>query len=114
MKKKIEKALNKSIKHWERLSKVETFEEVENEGIGAFHCALCKLFDTPEVCRCEKGCPVYEHTGEMFCANTPYPQAAMTYNAIIWDSQTEEEEKQYLIEFKEAALKELLFLKGLK
>ena len=114
MKEEIEKALNKSIKHWERLFKVETFEEIENEGIGSEHCALCELFDTPEGCRCEKGCPIYEHTGEMFCANTPYTEVAFLYDILKWDLVREDEKEQYLIKFKEDALKELLFLKELK
>ncbi len=66
-------ALDESIRHWEQLA---TEERPEDCHIGAEHCALCRLYnnkinydDDDEAC---KGCPVYEHTGEIWCNGTPF------------------------------------------
>jgi len=61
-------ALNKSIKHWERLSKAKSLEEVDVKiGVGPSECALCTLYFS----RC-LGCPIEGDTGKIFCHDTPY------------------------------------------
>lgn len=90
------KALQESIAHWERLS---TGNTKQGEGIGYNHCALCELFWDNNC----KDCPIYEHTKFMSCARTPYVEADRCFDEYGLNSP----------EFKEAALKELEFLKSL-
>ena len=60
-------ALIDSIKHWHR-NATDVFD-----GVGARHCALCKLYFANHC----KDCPVKEHTGFSHCHNTPYSYADM-------------------------------------
>ena len=96
-------ALKDSIAHWERLS---TGFRLPLEHIGATQCPLCNIFNQigqRDALYCI-GCPVYEKTKLQYCINTPYEEASIAtrkYNGI--DS----------IEFKEAAKKELEFLRSL-
>ena len=66
------KALKESVAHWERLLACKTKQELEAEGYGAEHCALCEMFSENPQCN---GCPVAESTGEDSCDGTPYYKA---------------------------------------
>jgi hypothetical protein len=93
-------ALKTSIQHWEEMSNITSLNEIK---IGARHCALCQLFNTPDdSCRetCV-GCPVSARTGTTFCLNTPHEKALG--GAI----------KRDLSVFIAAAKEELAFLKSL-
>lgn len=95
------KALEQSIEHWERLA---NGKFADNETPTADHCALCKLFfeNREEEDRC-KGCPVYNRTGFTSCFETPYGDAYNAFDDYGLDSES----------FKDAAHKELAFLKTL-
>ena len=99
-------ALRESIKHWERLS---TGKRRPSENVGRCDCSLCSLFnreDIPYQFKC-LDCPVYQHTGQMFCEGTPFIRA----QEIAEDC--EKDEPLDTAEFKEAAAEELEFLKSL-
>lgn len=92
-------ALCESIEHWTRLA---TGTRKSCEFVGVKDCALCQLFYTgysPNSC---VGCPVMQATKQRFCKNSPYKDASKAsyfgYNSV---------------EFKEAAQRELDFLKSL-
>jgi hypothetical protein len=95
MNSKTRKALMKSIQHWKRLA---TGKRRRNEVVGPQYCALCEMFI--ENLGCE-GCPVQQATGCSSCGETPYREANRHCRDL--DSPV----------FKEAAAKELKFLKGL-
>jgi len=57
-------ALEKSIKHWERLRAGLEFK------FGVSDCALCSLYNTVDN-RCGN-CPVYAQTDELGCVDTPH------------------------------------------
>lgn len=65
MDKKTLKALKGSIKKWEKI--------VAGTGTdhGQSNCPLCKKFYDYEKDTCH-GCPVYQNSGAMGCAGTPY------------------------------------------
>lgn len=111
MKPEVLKALKSSIAHWERLA---SGKRIHNEGVGVDDCALCKMFNRhinlngPDLdTRCF-GCPVREHTGQQFCRGTPFILAEE-----ISDKIDEFDEPLDTAMFKEAAQKELEFLKSL-
>lgn len=81
------------------------------EAVGKDDCDLCKMFNkfahgSPDT-RCF-GCPVFEKTGSRFCYCTPFEEAQ-----DIADRIYEFEEPLDTAIFKEAAQKELEFLKSL-
>jgi len=97
MSKRAEKALDRSIAHWERLA---SGNRREGEDIGYDYCALCKLYIDDECVTC----PIYKFTGSFGCLNTPYNAAYDTADFYGLDSK----------EFKKEARKELRFLKKVK
>lgn len=94
---KTDKALNKSVAHWKRLS---TGNAMAREGIYGKDCALCKLFYTNFGC---DGCPVKRATDWDFCCHSPYGAAHLAYYEYGVKSK----------QFKAAAKKEWQFLKSL-
>lgn len=90
-------ALEESIAHWERLA---TGTSAPAEEIGPRDCALCALFFWPDCCL---GCPVAEATGWKNCRGTPWGDVKTARDDHGYDSR----------EFREAAERELEFLRGL-
>ena len=91
---RVRKALEASIKHWERNVTGKT------STIGSKNCALCRLFITKDCV----GCPVRNRTGKPFCDGSPYPIANKMGNQYGYDS----------LRFRQAALRELRFLESLR
>jgi hypothetical protein len=85
------KALRESIAHWDRLA---AGKERKGEKPNSQHCALCALFHSDG---CD-GCPVRKRTGVPYCIKTPFRNAFLTFNTVLFQSH---------------ALKELEFLKSL-
>lgn len=101
------KALEESIKHWERLSECETLAEIALEGITGDDCALCSQYaDIQGTC---DNCPVAEKAEFHSCINTPYGEAY----ACFYDAEHHNREFS-LAEWKPLALAELNFLKSLR
>jgi hypothetical protein len=67
-------ALKASIKHWEETTAA---TDVKSVKIGASECALCGLFNTPDMVAYEEcvGCPVYRATERSYCEGTPFDTA---------------------------------------
>ena len=75
MTEKARKALEKSIRHWERLLLN------RDTVMGPDSCALCKEYNhDPKPCH---GCPVMAKTGEQYCVGTPYKNAAAGFNTDV-------------------------------
>jgi len=91
------KALLQSIEHWERLA---SGKRLNDEVVNRVWCALCTEFWDGGDCAM---CPVREKTGKATCSNTPYGDAWYAAKIDGLDST----------KFKEAAQKELDFLKSL-
>ena len=70
------KAIEKSILHWQRIAF--GYREV-GEGITPEDCACCKLYFNNF---CED-CPIFEYTGEAYCANTPYVTVENAYVDLV-------------------------------
>lgn len=104
MKPKTLKALRESIAHWDRLA---SGTRKPDELIGVSGCALCELFweSHPET-SC-LGCPVLERTGQKCCNGTPYNDVQQLIKPA------EDEEGYDTPAFKEAAMRELEFLRSL-
>ena len=70
MNEKTRKALEASIKHWEKNVSAKTPDDVK---VNSKDCALCQLFigldGSKQWCT---GCPVYNYTGEIEYNGTPY------------------------------------------
>jgi hypothetical protein len=80
MSKRAATALEKSIKHWDRLR--------DNQGsgyIGSEGCALCALYhrghdwDKRKFRPCSNACPVKKVTGQDWCRGSPYRAAREAY-----------------------------------
>jgi hypothetical protein len=106
---KTELALERSIKHWELI----TFDPGNFIDIGPNTCALCHVFNTrafPELRNNRDsfmtcvGCPVYEKTGRVFCAGSPYEDYAEEFD----DETTSDSTLKYY------ARAEVEFLKSLR
>lgn len=94
-------ALDDSIAHWERMA---TGNRREGEKPRAEQCALCRMFCERSPTLSCAGCPIAEHTKRGGCEGTPYYLAYVAYTEFGLDSP----------EFKDAALKEVEFLKRLR
>lgn len=88
------KALNESIRHWERMRKNPHGEDRPH----GEDCALCDLF-FHKAC---SACPVRIATGQLYCYGTPYYQASAAWRDRL------------MITFKEYAGQEIDFLKSLR
>lgn len=105
--KKAEKALKKSIAHWERLTAGEP-RFGENHGSGC--CELCEVYqDGDEPCR---RCPIRQKTGLEYCHGTPYDDFCDVYDSL-WTEWKTEEEVYAEKECRAAAKKQLEFLRSL-
>ena len=97
-------ALNASIEHWQRM--IDGTHASDERPTGRY-CALCQMFayqpHSEGVLLCE-GCPVAERAGATNCYGTPYTKASSAY----WRHDITAEE------FKEAARRQLQFLKSLR
>ena len=91
------KALELSIKHWERIV------TGEDTSVSAISCALCQLFNPVENSRAKdncRGCPVAQRTGRGWCDGSPYRTVVKLTPGTI--------------AFRRAAMKELRFLESLR
>ena len=98
---KAKKALEGSIRKWERIV---TGEGVDN---GWRNCPLCAAFNKDEDCR---GCPVRKSTGKNLCEGTPYEKwcdAQDEWQNQEWGSAITEKQRK-------AALAMLRFLESLR
>ena len=93
-------ALEESIKKWERNAEIKFLDDAV---MGWNNCPLCAIFyfDKQGFTSC-KGCPVYEFTKLIGCANTPYDRAE------------DAEDNRDLEGFLQAAKDEVEFLKSLR
>lgn len=66
------KALQASIKHWERMRDGKNYHD---EVPDSKNCNLCIRFAKNGCCLGEELCPVHQKTGAPSCANTPYHDA---------------------------------------
>ena len=96
-------ALQSSIEHWEHLSSGDRFA---NEEPTAKFCALCKAFSQNHC----NGCPVKIRTKQRFCDGSPFEDAMY---AGINNAGEYRKKKLDSPKFKEAAKKELDFLRSL-
>ncbi len=96
-------ALESAIKHWQRLEAYEL--QHPSEAPIQSHCACCVQFRNDRLNEDEAcgDCPVFLATGEAFCENSPYNDAA-----IAWDEEGPKSE-----EFKAGAREEIQFLSRL-
>jgi hypothetical protein len=101
---KVSEALEESIEHWRRLT---LGTAAAGEGVSEEDCALCHIFHpcyagegVENDSQCE-GCPVQAHTGRDYCCGTPHQDVC-----LIRDGMKSPE-------FREAALKMLMFLEDL-
>jgi len=67
MNKKQKKALEESIKHWERMRDDPDCGEEPLDG----DCACCKLYYESDCIEC----PIFAFTDALYCNNTPYVKA---------------------------------------
>ena len=65
MNKETLKALNRSIKKWEKIVK-----STKALDLGRMNCALCNLFGDVAC----NGCIIYKKTKKKYCRNTPYTE----------------------------------------
>ena len=98
------KALEASIRHWERMrdGKRRMVGPRNNQGVEvpeAPDCALCRRFRGDDCV----GCPVADSTGVTHCDNTPYDAADTAWDAYGIES------RQFIL----AADREVEFLRGL-
>ncbi len=96
------KALNQSIRHWDRHAKGKA---AEDEGIYCDDCALCGLFLKSPAC---EGCPVSKRSGLPYCKGTPWREAENHYGGHRHSSEESDDFREaaakmrdYLIELKE-------------
>jgi hypothetical protein len=103
MNKKTKKALDGSIKKWEKILAGKIADK------GDENCPLCKIFckfDVNYSYKCD-GCPVKDKTGRNLCCGTPYDD--WDYSDVLL-----EDCKEDYIFFKKQASAELKFLKSLR
>ena len=111
-------ALDQSIAHWEDIANLKCFD------IGSDACALCTRFNVDgRTASCSLGdekCPVFEATGSVLCGDSPY-NAVSKYkyrilnvadDSVLWINKNRS--AQFVIDFQEAATRELKFLKSLR
>jgi hypothetical protein len=110
-------ALDKSIKHWERI------RDGVDKCIGSDYCALCELFlywdgfNHPGQC---EGCPVREDTGRQYCYGSPYVQfsdfkSALDHEGLHFaDLQDKRGQKRLYQRRVQLAQAEIDFLKSLR
>lgn len=89
--------LLESIAHWIRMARGKARPDERPTGR---HCALCRQYVLQTSC---KGCPVHAHTRREMCHDTPFDAASDAY----WTHGAHSRQ------FKQAARKELAFLKSL-
>lgn len=111
MKKKVLKALKRSIKKWEKKAE-QTIDELD---FGPESCPLCELFHPSINDKILWGsacieCPIYEKTNEKYCNKTPYKATADIWDE--WDIQKHLSKKQE-VKLREGIQEEIEFLKGL-
>lgn len=75
MKEQVLKALQSSIRKWDRIAAGQTYSD------GPDNCPLCKIFYWPKDC---EGCPVKEQTGRSCCIGSPYE---------VWENMGDEHKR---------------------
>jgi len=105
MDKIVEKALEKSIKHWEKIVIGENYSTTDN-------CSLCNLFFIND---CE-GCPIKEKTGQVQCNASPFREFInhINLNHKSFIPVSNFHYQTYCPECKRLAREELEFLKSLR
>ena len=107
MTKKMAKALEKSIEKWEKNVKLaQTTPKLVD--IRGTTCALCKAATLRWHTECNR-CPVWQRTGEMACARTPYPKVYALKCAVVYS-----EDLTKVPALIKACKKEVAFLKSLR
>ena len=102
--------------HWLQLATAETFEEFNNEGIGASRCAYCRAVGhlqegfpvKPRVVTC-LGCPVRILTGARECIGTPFGLVEERRNIMVLEYPLTQKHFDQLID---ASFEELFFIVG--
>lgn len=82
---KTKKALDDSIKHWQRLLDAYTRRDRRKmiaEGWRGKDCPLCAIYVREFEC---SGCPIAADTGEGFCRSTPWTMAALALENSSFD-----------------------------
>ncbi|ANV26850.1 hypothetical protein [Agrobacterium pusense] len=100
-------ALEASIRHWQEITEVTAYNQVN---IGPDDCALCQLFNIHDEDNEDQnciGCPVRDATGKRYCKDSPYLR--VNNIKISWW-----EGKSKLEDFIAAAKDELDFLISLR
>lgn len=104
--------LEESIEHWKRLV---SGNRNKYEEFGSNDCALCQAYlnwNKPGTQICA-GCPVMEATGQTLCHGSPFDIIRDLDMEWRNGNHNEDEELMDTPDFKEAAQKELDFLKSL-
>lgn len=105
-----QEALEKSIEKWETNLGFAERGEVENVKYGWRDCPLCVLYNnTHDSCR---GCPVFEKTGRLWCAGTPFNVVSGICDEH--DNDTLAEDSKSASVLIEACRDEVEFLKSLR
>jgi hypothetical protein len=101
----VEKALEKSIEHWEKIVIGESYSTTDN-------CSLCNLFFIND---CE-GCPIKEKTGQAQCDDSPFREFIkhINLNHKSFIPVSNFHYQTYCPECKRLAREELEFLKSLR
>lgn len=108
MNKTTAKALEQSIKHWERMRDTHPVNAIEFPT--SSHCALCKEFFDKAACNAEcRGCPIYIRTRHKGCARGPFNVACDAFYDALWN-----DDKQSLDKWKKKAQKMIDFLISLR
>ena len=105
MKREILTALKKSIKHWERLSRMVPDEDA-SDSPSSGHCPLCQMFVIDCAADGLGRCPVSKKTGDTSCDGTPYQEAFSAWHNCLFEGAP-------LSYWKRASKKMLRFLRSL-
>lgn len=80
-------ALAAAIAHWRELVSLDTIEAIQAADTGPYasECALCELFNNPDLdsfdMRCT-GCPIADKSGSAFCVGTPFTAASRAWMEV--------------------------------
>jgi len=101
-------ALEASIAHWYRLA---TGTRNENEEMYGSDCALCRLYRSKNDCG---ECPVKVETGESHCSDGPWMTVHYSMQRMLYYFDQDKVQAYNSQEFKDAAMKMLVFLESLR
>lgn len=105
--------------HYLRLIAADSWEAIQEEGIGSQNCALCMEYCQPVsirsfcAARCS-GCPIYHTTGWKHCQSSPYEEVARWWDTLKYILSSPYYTDDYMMEaierFREAATQEYAML----